>query len=205
MSDHITIIGAGTVGAHLARAFRSAGHDVRLAARNVDSDKVRAVRGELGLDAVPLASASAGTDIVVLAVPFPVVADTAAAIAPADDVVIVDATNTVGMELPAGATSILDVIADAGVRGPLVKAFNTIGAEAYVAPSIDGTPLFLPVAGDESAAERIRDLAVSIGFDALVIGDRSAARLNERAAELWIHLAFGVGLGRDFGFARLHR
>ena len=205
MTERITIIGAGTVGAHLTRALRTLGHEVRLAARNVNSDKVQAVRAELGLHAVPLTQATSDTDIVVLAVPFPAVAETAAAIAPAEHVIVVDATNSVGAELPPGADSILDMLAAAGIRGQMVKAFNTIGAEAYVTPTVQGHPLFLPVAGDDPAADRIRDIAAAMGFDALVIGDRSAARLNEHAAELWIHLAFRVGLGREFGFARLHR
>lgn len=119
--------------------------------------------------------------------------------------IVVDLTNTVGTDRPPGAASVLDVIAEAGVASPLVKAFNTIGAEAHLHAVVDGTPLFLPVAGDAPAVDHVVALARSIGFDALAIGDRSAARLNEGFAEVWIHLAFRPGLGRDFGFARMHR
>ncbi len=87
----------------------------------------------------------------------------------------------------------------------MVKAFNTIGAEAYLDPQIEGMPVFLPIAGDDGAADRVRVLASEMGFDAVVIGDRSAVHMLEDFAELWIHLAFGVGLGRCFGFARLTR
>jgi 8-hydroxy-5-deazaflavin:NADPH oxidoreductase len=86
-----------------------------------------------------------------------------------------------------------------------VKAFNTIGAEAYLHPRIGDHPLFLPIAGDIEPAEAVRRLATDIGFDAVVIGDGSAARILENFAELWIHLAFRTGLGRGFGFARLTR
>ena len=34
-----------------------------------------------------------------------------------------------------------------------MKAFNTIGAEAYLAPVIGGIPLFLPIAGDPAGAD----------------------------------------------------
>lgn len=205
MSERITIVGAGNVGANLARAFSAAGHGVRVAGRDPSGERIVALRDELDVEAVRIEDAAAGTDIVLLAVPSAAVASTVDAIAPPGDVVVVDATNPIGVTLPEGATSTLDVIALHGATGPLVKAFNTIGAEAFLDPVIDGRPLFLPIAGDEPGAGRVRDLAASIGFDAVVVGDRSTARLNENAAELWIHLAFRTGLGRSFGFARLER
>lgn len=87
----------------------------------------------------------------------------------------------------------------------MVKAFNTIGAEAYAAPVIDGRPAFLPVAGPAEAASHVAAVARSLGFDALVIGGPEAASLVEDFARLWIHLAFRTGLGRNFGFARVER
>lgn len=205
MTERITVIGAGIVGSNLAEAFSAAGHRVRFAARDVSSDKVVAAVERLGLEAVALDQAAVDTDIIVLAVPFAAIAETARALDVGADVVVVDASNSVGSQLPADAESILDVIAAAGVGAPLVKAFNTLGAEAFLEPIVDGTPLFLPVAGDAPAADRITELARSIGFDAVTIGDRTTARHNEDFAAMWIHLAFRAGLGRDFGFARLVR
>ncbi len=205
MSRSISVVGAGVVGTNLATAFAGAGHRVTLGARDPHSDKVVAARRALDVDVVPLGSAADGADVVVLAVPFPAVAETVAGLDDVGDAVLVDATNVVGGTLPDGATSILDVIARVNPSATLVKAFNTIGAEAFLAPSIDATPLFLPIAGDRPGADLVAELASDIGFDALVIGDRSAARIVEHAAELWIHLAFRTGIGRDFGFARLTR
>ncbi len=205
MSRSICVVGAGVVGTNLARAFSSAGHRVVLGARNPNSDKVVAARNLVGLDVVSLTDAATAADVVVLAVPFAAVADTVAALGDVGDATMVDATNTVGGILPDGADSILDVIAAVNPSATLVKAFNTIGAEAFLEPSIAGTKLFLPIAGDRPAADSVAQLANDVGFDALVIGDRSAARIVENAAELWIHLAFRTGLGRDFGFARLDR
>ena len=205
MNLSITVVGAGVVGANLARKFVDLGHHVRFAARNPASDKVTAARESLGLAAVPLGRAADGAEFVVLAVPFAAVADTVEAMGDLGDAILVDATNTVGSSLPADATTIVDVIASINPSARVVKAFNTIGAEAYLDPKIDGTPIFLPIAGDEDAADRVRGLAAEMGFDALVIGDRSAVHMLENFAELWIHLAFRVGLGRSFGFARLTR
>ncbi len=205
MTRSICVVGAGIVGTNLARAFTSAGHHVVLGARDLSSDKVVAARDELGIDIVSLEHAAEGRDVVVLAVPYTAVTDTVAALGDTGDAVLVDATNTVGTTLPDGATSILDVIAQTNPSATLVKGFNTIGAEAFVNPTIDSTALFLPIAGDQPGADLVAELATDIGFDAIVIGDRNTARIVENAAELWIHLAFRTGLGRNFGFARLER
>ncbi len=201
----ITIVGAGTVGTHLATAFHNAGHHVRFAARDPHSDKVRAATETLSLDVVALRAASKGADFVVLAVPFAAVHDTVSALGDLGESVLIDATNTVADTLPDHATTIADVITTANPAAIIVKAFNTIGAEAFTSPTIDHRPLFLPIAGDSPAAEQVRQLAEQIGFDAVVIGDRTAIRLLETFAELWIHMAFRTGLGRNFGFARLKR
>jgi hypothetical protein len=201
----ITIVGAGAVGTNLATALLRAGFEVRFAARDVSSEKVRAASTALGVDVVPLESGSEGTEVVVIAVPFAAVASTARALGDLSGCIVVDATNTVGSPLPDGARNIPDVIVAANPTATVVKAFNTIGAEAYLDPSIDGRPLFLPVAGAREPAETIRDLAIRMGFDAVFLGDGEAATMVERFAELWIHLAFHTGMGRDFGFALLHR
>ena len=86
-----------------------------------------------------------------------------------------------------------------------MKAFNTIGAEAFLDPVVGDQRFFLPIAGPAPAAETVQSLAESMGFDALVVGDIDTAGLLEDFARLWIHLAFRSGLGRDFGFVRVMR
>lgn len=201
----ITVVGAGTVGTHLLDAFGRAGHRVRLAARDPQSHKARSAIEQLDVDIVALDGAAHGAEFILLAVPFAAVAETARAIGDTGDSVLIDATNTVGGSLPAGASTVVDVIATVAPDAVIVKAFNTIGAEAFTAPTINDRPLFLPIAGDRPGADGVRRLAASIGLDAVVIGDRTAVHLLESFAELWIHLAFRTGLGRHFGFARLDR
>lgn len=205
MSASITVVGAGAVGTNLATAFARAGHVVRFAARNPKSDKVRAAVDASSTTVVPLAEAGTGADFVVLAVPYAAVAETVTAIGDLGDAVLIDATNAIGVELPHGTESIVDVIAAANPRVTVVKAFNTVGAEANLHPQIGDERLFLPIAGDDGAVDRVRELASEIGFDAVVIGDRSAVVMLENFARLWVHLAFRVGMGREFGFVCLTR
>ena len=201
----ITIVGAGAVGTNLATRLAEVGHTVRFAARNPTSDKVETARAATGLDVVDLDQAANGADVVILAVPYGAVVDTVAALGDTGDAILVDATNTVGSALPPGVTTIVDVIAGANPEATIVKAFNTIGAEAFLQPKVDGTALFLPVVGDDGAADTVAALAADMGLDSLVIGGRDTVHLLESFAALWIHMAFPAGQGRDFGFARLHR
>lgn len=202
----VTILGAGTVGRHLGRALAGVGHRIVYGARDPGSDTVvRALAEVDGATARPLADAAAGADLVVLAVPYGAIAEVLDAVGDLSGVVLVDATNAVGATLPDGCASVVDVIRLQRPDATVVKAFNTIGAEAYTAPVIDGRPAFLPVAGPAAAAGRVADIAGDLGFDALVIGGSDAAALVEDVARLWIHLAFRVGLGRDFAFARVTR
>ncbi|MDJ0769585.1 MAG: NAD(P)-binding domain-containing protein [Ilumatobacter sp.] len=200
----IAVLGAGVVGTNLARRFAELGHAVTFGARDVASGKVLAALDAVeGASALPIADAVAAADIAVLAVPYGAIGDVLGAIGDPADTVLVDATNPVGESLPDGAASIVDIIHERHPSAQVVKAFNTIGAEAYLEPRTDAGAYFLPIAGPSGAAERVRDLAAAMGFDALVIGDVDAAPLLESHAQLWIHLAFRTGLGRGFGFVRV--
>lgn len=202
----ITILGAGTVGVNLAVRFAELGHQVTFGARDVASTKVAAALDRVsGSTAVDLAGSLVGADLAVLAVPFTAIDDVLDSIGDPGATILVDATNAVGVPLPDGVTDIPHLLRDRYPDATIVKAFNTIGAEAYLDPIVDGRPCFLPIAGPQPAAETVRDLAASMGFDAVVVGDLDAVPLLEWQARLWIHLAFRVGLGRDFGFARVTR
>ena len=202
----ITILGAGPVGVNLAVRFAELGHTVTFGARDTTSPKVLAALDLVpGAEATDLGRSLDGADLAVLAVPFSAIEDVLGRIGDPRATVIVDATNAVGTPLPDGVTDIPQLILHRHPGATVVKAFNTIGAEAFLQPTIDGRPCFLPVAGPQPAATVVRDLAAAMGFDALVIGGLDQAELMEWHARLWIHLAFRTGLGRDFGFARVVR
>jgi len=205
-SHRIAVLGAGVVGVSLARRFVELGHDVLFGARDVASDKVVAALETVpGSTAASLADAVADADLAVVAVPFAAVDDVIVAIGDPGHAIIVDATNTVGAALPDGVDHIAELIHRTHPDAAVVKAFNTIGAEAFLEPVAGGQRFFLPIAGPAPAADTVRSLAESMGFDALVVGDIDTAGLLEDFARLWIHLAFRSGLGRDFGFVRVAR
>lgn len=205
-ATNITVLGAGTVGTNLAIRLAEAGHRITFGARDPHSDKVvQAVERISGAHVAPLAEAVAGAEFVVLAVPFDAIGSVLDNVGDLSDTILVDATNAVGAPLPDASSTVVDVITARRPEATVVKAFNTIGAEAYLTPEIDGHALFLPIAGPDAAAARVAELGAEMGFDALVIGDLDAIEMVEAFARLWIHLAFRVGQGRDFGFAKLHR
>lgn len=197
----IAVLGAGVVGTNLAQAFATLGHSVRFGARDVASDKVRAALSSVpGSNAMSIDESVAGADLVVLAVPYQAITDTVSAIADLSNVVVIDATNAVGVALEEGTDHAVDLVHAVHPGATVVKAFNTIGAEAYLNPAVGDRSYFLPIAGPEPAASTVRELAAEMGFDAIVIGGYEAVALLESHAQLWIHLAFRTGLGRAFGF-----
>jgi 8-hydroxy-5-deazaflavin:NADPH oxidoreductase len=86
----------------------------------------------------------------------------------------------------------------------VVKAFNTIFAQNMSSGKLKGTPLFLPVAGDDAGAKQaVLQLAKDIGFDAVDAGPLANARLLEPLGFLNIQLGYVVnkGLGAAMGFS----
>jgi hypothetical protein len=59
------------------------------------------------------------------------------------------------------------------------------------------------VCGDGNRKSVVLGLVQQLGFEAIDAGDSKIARLLEPYAMLWIHLALGQGLGRNFAFALL--
>lgn len=202
----ITVLGAGAVGVNLAVRFSELGHPVVFGARDTGSPKVQAAIDRVpGATAIGLAGSLTDADLAVLAVPYAAVDDVLAAAGDPGGTVLVDATNAVGVALPDGVTDIPQLIHARYPDATVVKAFNTIGAEAFLDPVVDGRACFLPVAGPHPAVDIVSDLAQAMGFDAVVLGDLDTVPMMEWHARLWIHLAFRRGEGRDFGFAMVRR
>ncbi|SFL78963.1 NADPH-dependent F420 reductase [Geodermatophilus ruber] len=182
----IAVIGAGTAGSALGRAAVRAGHHVHLSA--LRPDRARAVAHDIG--ATPAANnvvAVEHAELVVLMVPAVVAPFVAAEIAPAlAGAVVVDATNPLDetcSDLAIEGTSGAEAVQRAAGSAPVVKAFNTILAARYAAPSENGRPLQVHIAGDDETARRVvGDFARSLGFAPLdVEGLRFARSLEEMA------------------------
>ena len=206
----IAIIGAGNVGMALGMALVARGESVVFGVP--DPAKYRDAVAKLGAAAGigATAAAIAASELVILAVPYAAAATVAGSIPNWHNKILVDATNPLASGLAglslgtttSGAEQIAAVAKDARV----VKAFNTTGAENMADSHYAGGLVFMPVCGDDAAARaRVVALATLIGFDAVDCGGLRSARYLEPLAMTWIHLAFKMGRGRRFAFARVTR
>jgi 8-hydroxy-5-deazaflavin:NADPH oxidoreductase len=203
----IAVIGAGRVGQALARALVAKRYQVRFGVPDParHANLAAQFKGKATVGLVGDAIEPAG--IVILATPY------AAALQVARDVpdwqhrILVDATNPIapGMDglLVGTVTSGAQQIALLANQARVVKAFNSTGFENLANPRYPSGSLFMPVAGDDAEArQKVIALATLIGFDAVNLGELSAARYVEPWAMLWIEMAMRQGHGRRFGFIR---
>jgi 8-hydroxy-5-deazaflavin:NADPH oxidoreductase len=188
----IAIIGAGNVGGGFARAAVAAGHEIVLSATH--AEKAEAVAAQSGARAAASnAAAVEGAQMVVLAVPGTAAPAVVAELAPAlQNAVVVDATNPLnasfsGLDVT-GVSGAEDVQQAAG-SVPVVKAFNTVFASRYAAPTENGEALQVLMAGDDADAKaRVADVATSLGFAPVDAGGVRLARALEEMAFLNITL-----------------
>ncbi|BAJ31801.1 MULTISPECIES: NAD(P)-binding domain-containing protein [Kitasatospora] len=189
----INVLGTGNVGSVLARRLADLGHTVTTANTSTPAEKS--------------ARQAAEAELTVLAVPFGAVAELPAEIRAAlADRIVIDATNPLAadyLSLTVGhTTSGGEQVAAALPGAKVVKAFNTAMAVTMETGTLSGTPLLLPVAGDDRAAvATVVALGGALGFDALDAGPLTNARYLEPAVELLIQLAFAQGHGANIGFA----
>jgi len=200
----IAVIGAGRVGSTLGARCSAAGHDVLYGVRNPDDPKYE------GLEVETVAEAIEGTEVVLLAVPWPAVRDAVADLGDVGDRVVIDATNPLSPDLRTHERhpelSGAEQIAAWLEGGRLVKAFNTTGSGNMADPGYPGGVPLMLVAGDDPEAKRVAlALATDIGFDAVDAGTLAASRDLEHVATLWIRLAYGLGHGPDIAFSLLRR
>lgn len=204
----IAILGAGNVGAALARNLRALGADVHFGVPDPAAHRDLAER--LGARVGSVAEAVAAADRVVLAVPYAAALEIAAAIDDWRGRILIDATNPLAPGLSGlsigTTTSAAEQIAARARNARVVKCFNVTGAENMADPGALDGPVFMPVAGDDADARAdVLALATRLGFDAVDAGPLRAARFTEAFAMTWIHLAFAAGQGRAWAFSRAQR
>jgi NADPH-dependent F420 reductase len=193
----IAIIGAGNVGAGLAGAATTAGHDVVLAATHPASAQETAARTG-ATAAISNAEAVVDADLVVFAVPGSVVAGIAAELAEAlAGKIVVDATNPLNETytgLTTAGVSAAELLQQQLPAATVVKSLNTVFASRYPTPTEDGQPLDALIAGDDADAKAtVVKLVESIGFRSVDAGGLRMARALEEIAFLNISLNAGNG------------
>lgn len=195
----ITIVGYGNIGAGLTKHLSKTGQQVVLTGRNVD--KAAEVAATYGVSAAPLNAAAANADVVILAVPYPEVANAVSSLGDLTGKVVIDPTNPLTadyMGLTIGfSSSAAEEIAKLVPGAKVVKAFNTLFAQVIDAGSdFQGTPASGFYAGDDAEAKAIvASLLSSLGYAPVDVGGLHNARYLEPLAGLNIYLGYGAGLG----------
>lgn len=176
----IGIIGAGSIGATLARKFSAAGHQVSLA-NSRGPTSLREIASAANATAVALADVVNGADVVVVSIPekaIPQLPKDLFASLPRHVVVIDTGNYYPGMR--DGPVAAIESgmpesqwVADQLGR-PVVKAFNSILAHSLATqgqPSGSPGRIALPVAGDEAGSKKIViGLVNDAGFEGVDAG-----------------------------------
>ena len=172
----IAVIGKGNIGGTLGTKFRAAGHDVVYGTRDGSGE------GPGGAPVRSIGDALNGADVVVLAVPGPVVPDVVndhgAAFA---GKVVIDAVNRMG-EAQYDSRAL---IADAAPSARYVRAFNSLGWENFADP-LPGANLFF--AADPEARAVAEELITAVGLEPAFLGDADATAAVDGLLPLWFAL-----------------
>lgn len=186
---HISIIGNGNMGQAIAGLVGKSGETVELLG---SSDGEREVTG----------------DIVVLAVPYPVMGQVIAQRgAQLSGKIVVDITNPLNFEtfdsltVPADSSATAEIAA-ALPESRVIKAFNTNFAGTLVTGAVDGRLATVLLAGDDEEAKTALGVVISAaGLRAVDAGGLQRARELEAVGFLQLTLAFGEKTSWTGGFS----
>jgi len=197
----VLVIGAGNMASAFVKQLRLAQHEVSITARDPAKAQALAARHE-GAKAIALTNAAKDKDVIILATPYSEAANALSTLGNLKGAVIVDITNPLTpdyMGLTLGhSSSASEEIAKAAPGAHLVKAFNTLFAQVLDqgAKLADGTKASVFFAGDNEVAKQlVKQLAVSMGFQAIDAGGLKNARYLEPLAGLNIYFGYGASKG----------
>ena len=171
----IGILGAGHVGLAVGRRVIGAGHRVKLSSARGAQALTPVARG-IGAEAASVSEAAAA-DLVLLAVPWPAVADTLDPLPDWQGRILIDATNpfvTIDplelADLEGRSASV--IVAEHAPGARVVKAFNTITmANFEKGPRQGGARRVLFVSGDDVASKQtVQQLITELGYAAIDLG-----------------------------------
>jgi NADPH-dependent F420 reductase len=185
---HLSILGTGNMGTAIAAVAANGGHTVQL------------------LGAGDLATAVTG-DIVVLAVPYPAVADVIAQRGESlAGRIVVDITNPLDFEtfdslvVPADSSAAAQIAA-ALPESRVLKAFNTTFAATLAAGTVGPLTTTVLIAGDDADAKSaLAGVFTSGGLDVIDAGSLKRARELEAVGFLQLTLAVNEKVSWTGGF-----
>jgi predicted dinucleotide-binding enzyme len=192
----IGIIGSGEVGISLATGLARHGHAVLIASR-APTKLAHLQDGNSGISIGDFAAAARFGDIVILAVKgsMTVQALEQAGAQSLNGTIVIDATNPITEAAPVdGVLTFSSSINESAMEGlqlrfprlRFVKAFNSVGADLMIDPSLPGGPPTMFICGDDPAARgNVARLIESVGWDVADMGSARAARAIEPLCVLW--------------------
>ena len=199
----LAIIGAGSVGATLGKAWQRRGHDVTYGVRNPDDPKY----GSLGADVTTNDRAARDAEVVVLCTPWQSTRDAVQACGDLGGKVLIDCTNPLAPDFTAlevgHTTSGAEQIAEWAPGARVCKAMNQIGAPMMDSPQLPQPPVMFVCGDDDAAKTTTASLVGELGFETADAGDLTLARLLEPFALVWIHMALRRGFGTQWGLGVL--
>lgn len=185
----LSIIGAGQIGRALADKWHASDHDVSIGVRDPGTRDANTstVAIEQALQA----------DVIVLAIPGSSVDEFLDQHRPRlQNKLLIDATNSVGGPVMHHIAAAADI---EGLR--YVRAFNSLGVENIVDPTIDGVTLDMFYSCPEADQGVVASLITDVGFSPVWVGEgEQAANVIDGVTKLWFALAMGRGMGRHLGF-----
>ncbi|MDE1191450.1 MAG: NADPH-dependent F420 reductase [Arachidicoccus sp.] len=188
------IVGFGTIGKALARAFARKGIEVSVATTR-DPESFASDAAAIGPGIIPTTLAEAvKADVIFLAVRFESHPDVAKTLPTWQGKTIVDVTNAYGVSLEQlGGQPSAKVVAQAFTGGKLIKGFNHLGAGILAQdPAVHGGSRVVYLASDDDgAATEIGKLAENLGFSPVQLGGLSEGGLLVQAhGNSWGKLIF---------------
>jgi 8-hydroxy-5-deazaflavin:NADPH oxidoreductase len=203
----IAVIGAGSIGGTLAKAWMGAGHRVYLGVRDTTAGNVRELL-KLGerISAHSVADAARAAGVILVAVQAAATRDVVDHLGNASGKIILDAMNSV--QTRAGEYASTAEALRAWTGSPdVIKCFNCVGYNVMANPAFGGTAADMFMAGSSARGKEVaRQLAADAGFpECYDLGGDEQIPLLESLARLWIDLAMFQGLGREIAFKLLRR
>jgi 8-hydroxy-5-deazaflavin:NADPH oxidoreductase len=166
----IAVLGRGNVGGGLADLWERAGHEVT----------------RIGREGGDVADAEA----VVVAVPGGAVAEAFDNVQGIEGKTVIDATNLIGADPPAGFSSNAEFV-KSQTNGPTAKSFNLNFAALYDRIGEAGSTPSNLWCGDEEAREVVEQLNRDAGYEPVYAGPLE----NAEAQENFLKLMFGINQG----------
>ena len=202
----IAVIGSGSVGTGLARAWSALGHSVVIGSRSPDSERVAGLVAGIGngVEAAGLGDSVVGAEVIVLAVPWSAAEESISRLGDVSGRVLIDATNPIarGLKLDVGHTSSGgEQVAEWASGARVVKGLNIVDARLLDGRKLDGREISIPICGDDADAKRVvTTLIAELGFDVVDAGGLESSRLLEPLTLLMIRLSMKKNLGNEIGF-----